>query len=335
MPIATLVRFPDKRVRVTEKGSKRERTRGGSESIGTRISAGRSGKGREGTVPWRGLNLRYDTHEAKSRRAAQSRLRLADEKSAPTSRDQLSARLRAERLYARTQPGTRIYDIVRRISQINFVFSRYLSLFRRCLFSERVKRISDLWQVTRNRISGDYRRDCQSSFQCGLLLWISHFAFSSKEFRVAGSIVSSYGESYDSLFLFIHLSAYLPRNRDRIFMRVKRSILRVSLYFAGFSCVRSRHEMRRNIFFSWTFVRRTGNNTKTFNSSGQLLPRKKKKLVRVMPVRWNTVNIVFGTWLIASYFLVTKISGIVPCLFIFLSSKWDIRGVLNRNLVYT
>lgn len=130
--------------------------------------------------------------------------------------------------------------------------------------------------MTRNRISGDYRRDCQSSFQCGLLLWISHFAFSSKEFRVAGSIVSSYGESYDSLFLFIHLSAYLPRNRDRIFMRVKRSILRVSLYFAGFSCVRSRHEMRRNIFFSWTFVRRTGNNTKTFNSSGQLLPRKKK-----------------------------------------------------------
>lgn len=116
MPIATLVRFPDKRVRVTEKGSKRERTRGGSESIGTRISAGRSGKGRGGTVPWRGLNLRYDTHEAKSRRAAQSRLRLADEKSAPTSRDQLSARLRAERLYARTQPGTRIYDIVRRIS---------------------------------------------------------------------------------------------------------------------------------------------------------------------------------------------------------------------------
>lgn len=62
---------------------------------------------------------------------------------------------------------------------------------------------------------------------------------------------------------------------------------------------------------------------------------KEKKLVRVMPVRWNTVNIVFGTWLIASYFLVTKISGIVPCLFIFLFSKWDIRGVLNRNLVYT
>lgn len=67
---------------------------------------------------------------------------------------------------------------------------------------------------------------------------------------MAGSIVSSYGEStYYSLFLFIHLSAYLTRNRDRIFMRVKRSILRVSLYFAGFSCVRSRHEMRRNIFF--------------------------------------------------------------------------------------
>lgn len=48
MPIATLVQFPDKRVRVTEKGNKRERTRGGSESIGTRISAGRSGKGRGG-----------------------------------------------------------------------------------------------------------------------------------------------------------------------------------------------------------------------------------------------------------------------------------------------
>ena len=186
------------------KGVKEKERRGGSESIGTRISAGRSGKGRRGTVPWRGLNLRYDTHEAKSRRAAQSRLRLADEKSAPTSRDQLSARLRAERLYARTQPGTRIYDIVRRISQINFVFSRYLSLFRRCLFSERVKRISDLWQVTRNRISGDYRRDCQSSFQCGLLLWISHFAFSSKEFRVGQGASCRLTVSRTILFFYLY-----------------------------------------------------------------------------------------------------------------------------------
>lgn len=124
MPIATLVQFPDKRVRVTEKGSERERTSGkgggrggGSESIGTRISAGRSGKGRgDSAVTGVKPKVRYTRGKVAPRRAAQSRLRLADEKSAPTSRDQLSARLRAERLYARTQPGTRIYDIVRRIS---------------------------------------------------------------------------------------------------------------------------------------------------------------------------------------------------------------------------
>lgn len=71
MPIATLVRFPDKRVRVTEKGSKRERTRGGSESIGTRISAGRSGKGRGGDSAVTGVKpkVRYTRGKVAPRRA--------------------------------------------------------------------------------------------------------------------------------------------------------------------------------------------------------------------------------------------------------------------------
>lgn len=68
------------------------------------------------------------------------------------------------------------------------------------------------------RMSGDYRRNCQSSFQCGLLSLVD---FSVRVFfkgvRVAGSIVSSYGESYYSLFLFTRFCVSPPKPRSYLY----------------------------------------------------------------------------------------------------------------------
>lgn len=176
-----------------------------------------------GTVPWRGLNLRYDTHEAKSRRAAPRSL----DSDWPTR----NPRQRAETSWARdSEPNgcthgrspapesTISYDAFRKLISS---FRDIESLFRCCLFLRkgytyysRIFQTCDKWHVIASVVIIYVTANHHSSVDsCGFLQVRVFF----KGVRVAGSIVSSYGESYYSLFLFTRFCVSPPKPRSYLY----------------------------------------------------------------------------------------------------------------------
>lgn len=139
--------------------------------------------------------------------------------------------------------------------------------------------------MTRNRVSGDYRRDCQSSFQCGLLLlWISQFAFSSKEFEWQGA--SCRLTVSLPIILFFYLYTFLrisPKPRSYLYAG-KAKYLEGLVVLCGFLVCSIATRNAPQYFFlerscvEQEIIRRP-------LTARTAVTTKEKKLVRVMPVR--------------------------------------------------
>lgn len=109
---------------------------------------------------------------------------------------------------------------------------------------------------------------------------------------MAGSIVSSYGESYYSLFLFTRFCVSPPKPRSYLYAGIAK-YLEGLVVLCGFRVFDRDTKCVAIFFFERSCVEQEIiRRPLTVRTA---VTTKEKKLVRVMPVRWNTVNIVFGT----------------------------------------
>lgn len=115
---------------------------------------------------------------------------------------------------------------------------------------------------------------------CGFLSW--RFDVSPREFewQKASCHPVPTGESLHFIF-YLHVFPCIL-NRDRIFYGRNEMSWgsRIAVLCGFLACIDAQHGTCRNILFFSMFVRRTGNNAKTFNSSGSCHRQARKKLVR-------------------------------------------------------